>query len=189
MTRPGFYPRGGGQIVAHIQPRESIRPLQLKGPTTIESASIVSAVAGLPDHVANRQARRATVRLRDAGLEPEVTHEEWPGGPGSVLMVTLAGPVPTLFFGLGPKGSRPSRRRQAARTRSRQIRDAGGPHSADQLLLPLALADGDSEYHVSEVTRHLTTNATVIKQFLDRKIEIDGAEGTPGMVRVSGGRV
>jgi RNA 3'-terminal phosphate cyclase (ATP) len=60
------------------------------------------------------------------------------------------------------------------------------PHSADQLLLPLAIADGDSEYHVSEVTRHLTTNAAVVKMFLDREIAIDGDEGIPGVVRVSG---
>ncbi|HVK10802.1 MAG TPA: RNA 3'-terminal phosphate cyclase [Gemmataceae bacterium] len=192
MTRPGFYPRGGGQIVAHLQPAEAIRPLLLTGPTKIEAASIVSAVAGLPEHVANRQARRATVRLRDAGLEPEVTHEEWPGGPGSVLMITLRGPVPTLFFGLGARGKP-----------AEAVADEGAdealahltaampvdPHSADQLLLPLALADGDSEYHVSEVTRHLTTNAHTIQAFLDRPITIDGEEGAAGIVRVSGAPV
>ncbi len=192
MTRPGFYPRGGGQIVAHLQPAAAIRPLQLTGPTKIESASIVSAVAGLPDHVANRQARRATVRLRDAGFESEVTYEEWPGGPGSVLMISLGGPVPTLFFGLGARG-KPAEAvadegvdEALAHLRATMPVD---PHSADQLLLPLVLADGDSEYHVSEVTRHLTTNATVVRAFLDRKIEIDGEEGAAGVVRVSGGRV
>lgn len=192
MTRPGFYPRGGGQIFAHIQPAPGIRPLQLAGPTKIESAAVVSAVAGLPEHVANRQARRATVRLRDAGLDPEVTHEEWPGGPGSVLIITLAGPVPTLFFGLGAKG-KPAEvvADEGADEALAHLRAAMpvDPHSADQLLLPLALADGASEYHVSAVTRHLTTNAWVIKHFLDREIEIAGAEGSPGVVRVAGARV
>ena len=60
------------------------------------------------------------------------------------------------------------------------------PHSADQLLLPLAVADGESEYHVSEVTRHLTTNAAVIQLFLDRDITIAGDEGATWVVRVSG---
>ena len=48
------------------------------------------------------------------------------------------------------------------------------------------MADGDSEYHVSEVTRHLITNAAVIQLFLDRKIAIDGEQGATGVVRVSG---
>ena len=52
--------------------------------------------------------------------------------------------------------------------------------------MPLALAAGHSEYHVSEVTRHLTTNAVVVKLFLDREIRIEGAEGATGVVRVAG---
>src|SRR5262249_32209729 len=67
MTRPGFYPRGGGRIVAHIQQPTDLRPVRLTGTVTHQSASVLSAIAGLPDHVAKRQARRATVRLRDAG--------------------------------------------------------------------------------------------------------------------------
>ncbi len=37
------------------------------------------------------------------------------------------------------------------------------PHSADQLLLPLALAEGRSAYTVTEVTEHLRTNAATIR--------------------------
>jgi RNA 3'-terminal phosphate cyclase (ATP) len=50
----------------------------------------------------------------------------------------------------------------------------------------LAIAAGDSEYHVSEVTRHLTTNAAVIRMFLDREITIEGEEGSTGVVKVFG---
>jgi RNA 3'-terminal phosphate cyclase (ATP) len=57
-------------------------------------------------------------------------------------------------------------------------------HSADQLVLPLALADGPSEYTVAEVTPHLTTNIAVIRQFLDREIVCEGEEGGPGIVRI-----
>jgi RNA 3'-phosphate cyclase len=180
MKRPGFYPRGGGLLVAHIQPWAVRKPLKLTGPVSLETASILSAAAGLPSHVNNRQARRATVRLRDAGIEPDVATEEWDGGPGSMLAITWAGPVPTLFFGLGARG-KPAEA-LAHRDRGMPV----DPHSADQLLLPLALADGDSEYHVSEVTRHLTTNAAVIQLFLDRNITITGDEGATGVVRVSG---
>lgn len=189
MRRPGFYPRGGGQVVAHIEPWTVRRPLTLPGPVDLTAASILSVTAGLPAHVNNRQARRATVRLRDAGIEPEVSSEEWDGGPGSVLTITWAGPVPTLFCGLGARGKPAETVADEAADEALAHRDRRmpvDPHSADQLLLPLALADGESEYHVSEVTRHLTTNAAVIKMFLDRDISIDGGEGAPGVVRVSG---
>jgi RNA 3'-phosphate cyclase len=189
MKRPGFYPRGGGLLIAHVQPWAVRKPLRLTGPVTFEKASILSGAAGLPPHVNNRQARRATVRLRDAGIEPEVSSEEWDGGPGSMLAITWAGPVPTLFFGLGARGKPAEAVADEAADEALAHRDRGmpvDPHSADQLLLPLALAEGESEYHVSEVTRHLTTNAAVIKMFLDRDITIEGEEGATGVVRVSG---
>jgi RNA 3'-terminal phosphate cyclase (ATP) len=64
---------------------------------------------------------------------------------------------------------------------------AGGaldPHAADQVLLPLALAPGASTYTTSEVTRHLLTNAWVIRQFVQREITIEGEEGEPGKVQL-----
>jgi len=189
MKRPGFYPRGGGLITAHIQPWTVRKPVTLTGPVSLSEATVLSASAGLPAHVNNRQARRATVRLRDAGVEPDVSSEEWPGGPGSMLAITWAGSVPTLFTGLGARGKPAEAVADEAADEAIAYRDSGmpvDPHSADQLLLPLALADGQSEYHVSQVTRHLTTNAAVIQLFLDREITIDGAEGSTGVVRVSG---
>jgi RNA 3'-terminal phosphate cyclase (ATP) len=189
MKRPGFYPRGGGLLVAHIEPWTLRKPLTLTGPVSPEKASILSATAGLPSHVNNRQARRATVRLRDAGIEPEVRTEEWDGGPGSMLSITWAGPVPTLFFGLGARGKPAEAVADEAADEALAHRDRRmpvDPHSADQLLLPLGVTDGDSEYHVSEVTRHLTANAAVIQLFLDRDITIAGDEGATGVVRVSG---
>ena len=189
MERPGFYPRGGGKIIAKIQPCKSIRPLMLTQHGKANSATILSAVAGLAEHIAKRQARRATVRLRDAGLEPDVTFEEWQGGPGCVLAITLEGPVPTLFYGLGARGKPAESVADDAANEAIPHFESGmpvDPHSADQLLLPLAIADGDSEYHVSCVSKHLTTNAEIIKLFLDRDITIEGDEGEPGIVKVAG---
>src|SRR3954468_5229650 len=79
MKRPGFYPRGGGLITAHIQPWATRKPLALIAGATNDQAQVMSATAGLPDHVNNRQARRAAVRLRDAGIEPDVVSEQWDG--------------------------------------------------------------------------------------------------------------
>jgi len=58
------------------------------------------------------------------------------------------------------------------------------PHLADQLVLPFALAGGESRMSVSRVTQHLLTNAWVIQQFGVAAVTIAGQEGEPGDVRV-----
>jgi RNA 3'-terminal phosphate cyclase len=63
------------------------------------------------------------------------------------------------------------------------------PWLADQLLLPLALADGPSELRTSEVTAHLLTNAEVIQLFLPVEIGADGPLGGPATVQVRPGPV
>ena len=57
-------------------------------------------------------------------------------------------------------------------------------HSADQIVLPLALAKGRSVFAVQAVTQHLLTNVTVIQRFVERKIICEGEEGKPGRVTI-----
>jgi RNA 3'-terminal phosphate cyclase (ATP) len=193
MERPGFYPRGGGRILAHIQPCDRLRPLNLTRREPIRSATGFSAVAGLPDTVARRQASRATNRLADRGVDSSISLEEWPGGPGSVLAISLnQAPVPTLFFGLGARGKPSEAVADEAVDQVLAYLDSDAPvdeHSADQIVLPLALAEGASEFRVSRVTRHLHTNIAVIKLFIDRDIVCDGDEGTAGVVRIAAAKV
>lgn len=190
MTRPGFYPRGGGEVVAHIQPTAAIQPLHLTKRQPITKASGFSAMAGLPDHVAKRQARRASVRLEDAGIAANFEQQEWQGGPGSVLGITLdEAPVPTSFFGLGARGKPAEAVADEAADEALAFVQADAPvdaHSADQIVLPLALAKGPSEYRVGNMTKHLTTNIAVIRMFLEREITCEGEEGSPGSVRIGG---
>src|SRR5205085_8954398 len=88
MDRPGFYPRGGGVVQAFLQPCREIQSFHLlkRGPVEVSG---FSAVAGLPDQIAPRQARRATVRLRQHDLEADVQEEMWEGGLGTVLALVL----------------------------------------------------------------------------------------------------
>ena len=59
-------------------------------------------------------------------------------------------------------------------------------HLADQLLMPMALAVGESTFTTCRVTSHLLTNAHVIRQFVDARIEIEAEEAAPGRIRVTG---
>ncbi|HVS40323.1 MAG TPA: RNA 3'-terminal phosphate cyclase [Gemmataceae bacterium] len=190
MFRPGFYPRGGGVVEVHIQPCAGLRGAMSPSRGSVTRATGFSAAAGLPESVAQRQARRAAYRLRQRGLKVELREEMWEGGPGSVLAVALdTAPAPTLFFGLGARGKPSERVADEAVDQVIAFLDADDapvdPHSADQIVLPLALADGPSEYRVAQVTCHLTTNIAVIRCFLERDIVCEGDEGGFGWVRIA----
>jgi RNA 3'-terminal phosphate cyclase (ATP) len=190
MPRPGFYPRGGGVLEAHLQPCAQLhgfRPAEAPPPI---KATGLSAVAGLPPDIARRQARRAGFRLKQAGLPAEIVEETWPGGPGTVLAVELpTTPVPSLYCALGERG-KPAERVaddavDEALAHFRQAPTAVDAHSADQMVLPLALAAGPSSFAVAQVTQHLLTNLAVIRMFVERDMIVEGAEGQPGHVRIN----
>ena len=61
------------------------------------------------------------------------------------------------------------------------------PWIADQLLLPLAMANAPSELRTNKVTRHLLTNAEVVQLFLPVKIGVDNLLGGPATVQVRPG--
>jgi RNA 3'-terminal phosphate cyclase (ATP) len=188
MTRPGFYPRGGGEVIAHIQPCSRIHGLTLTKCSPITRVTGFSTGAGLPDHVARRQARRVIDRLKSAGIKAALEEQAWEGGPGSVVGITLGEtPLPTSFYGLGERGKPAEKVADEAVKQVIEFAEAGAPvdeHSADQILLPLAFADGPSEFRVSRITKHLTTSIAVIRMFLDREIICEGEEDSPGTVRI-----
>jgi RNA 3'-terminal phosphate cyclase (ATP) len=190
LVRPGFYPRGGGMIQAEIPSCKHLRALRLTERGRVKVRGI-SAVAGLPEDVARRQAKRAVHRLSRLTSPDRFPLEKWEGGPGSVLAIVAdTTPVPALFFGLGARGKPAERVADEAVDDALAYLDAEPAavdlHSADQILLPLAFAEGSSSYSVAEVTQHLLTNVTIIRRFLDREIVCEGAEGQTGTVRIGG---
>jgi RNA 3'-terminal phosphate cyclase (ATP) len=187
MRRPGFYPRGGGVVQARIEPCPQLHGLQLRACGDVTRITGISAVAGLPEQIAERQARRAMTRLRRRQLPTDIRLETWDDGPGTVLTLVLdTTPVPTLLFGLGARGKPAERVADEAVDQAFAYLDKVSPgvdaHSADQLVLPLALAEEPSFFHVAEVTSHLLTNIAVIRRFLDREVTCEGQEGAPGVV-------
>jgi RNA 3'-terminal phosphate cyclase (ATP) len=189
LEHPGFYPRGGGRIRAIVSPAQTLNPSRLLEGKPITKVRGFSAVAGLPDHIASRQAKRVRNRLEHHDIEADLEIEAWEGGPGTVVaLIADETPIPTLFLGLGEK-NKPAEK-VADEVADEVIAFASrecpvDPYSADQVLLPLAFAEGASEFRVSEVTRHLTTNIEVIKNFLNRDITCEAEEGASGVVRVT----
>ncbi|HEY2783696.1 MAG TPA: RNA 3'-terminal phosphate cyclase [Fimbriiglobus sp.] len=189
MTRPGFYPRGGGEIVATIQPAAEVRGLTLTSRGEITTAGGFAAVADLPESIGKRLSRRLTERLKRAGVESHIPVETWENGPGCVAAITFRqAPGQPVFYSVGERGRPAEAVADDAADEALAFRDSGcpvDPHMADQLVLPLAFAKWPSEFKISKITQHLITNMDIIRRFVEREIAIEGDLGLPGFVRVN----
>ena len=194
MTMAGFYPQGGGELQAQIPGGARPKPLKLTERGPLRSIRGLSAVGNLPREIAERQRRQALRRLHRLlpDREPEVVVEELPAASRGTVLLLLAeyDLGQACCFALGARGKRAERvADEAVDALVAFLRSDGSvdPWLSDQLLLPLAVADGPSELRTSEVTEHLLTNAEVIRLFLPVEIGVDGPLGGPANVQVRPG--
>ena len=178
MPRAGFYPRGGGHLEAWIEPGKP-KALNLTERPPLTRLVGEAGIANLPGRlIAERLGDRASLRLAERGLSVDISRIEWRSpGQGAVLSLSaIHGDVTTTFVSLGERG-KPSEavadEAVSALLDYEHHPGAVDEHSADQLLLPLALADAPSTYTVTRITDHLLTNAETIGSFIDRDIRID----------------
>lgn len=169
VQRPGFYPVGGGRATLRLWP-SSLRPPSLDGGRVDEGRIYSLASDHLRDAaVARRQATTAESAIDDLGIETvcrEVTYAA-ADSPGSALVVRLDGDGTRAGFdAFGERGT-PAEdvaRRVASDVESFLGSGAGvDAHSADQLLVVLALAGG--RVAVPHVTDHVETTLAVFEAF------------------------
>jgi len=158
MPAAGFYPRGGGRLEAWIEPAMPKAWVQT-GRGSLRRILGIAGVANLRDDIAGRLRDRAMRRLREHRLTADVEIEavRWPSpGQGAALSLIAEheGAIPATFVGLGQRGKSSEDVADEAvdQLLAFEAVDHGAvdPHSADQILLPLALAEGRSIYTVSQ---------------------------------------
>jgi RNA 3'-terminal phosphate cyclase (ATP) len=189
MEQAGFYPRGGGQIRATIEPVKQLSALRLIERGRLLEIRGVSAVAGLARNIAARQRRQVLGRLGRRFPLNDIRIADLPApSPGSlILLLAEFEKSQVCYFSLGKKGKSADKVADEAIGEFEAFVATDGAidqYLADQLLLPLSFATGPSEFHTSQVTKHLVTNAEVIRAFLPVDINISGEIGEPGIVRV-----
>ena len=190
LRKAGYYPPGGGLLEGTIQPLSSLQPLDLTQRGPLQRLTAYLRTSNLPGHVVERMAARITGRL--SGRKLHVNTAEIPAAsPGAwcQLVAEYKGPV-AGFNGLGEL-RKPAEKVADEAVDAYEAFDRTGaavdPHLADQLLLPLALAEGHSRFTTSAVTQHLRTNAAIIQQFLPNcAIDVRGKKGQSGTVEVEG---
>ena len=191
LPMAGFYPQGGGELLAHIPGGARPTGLSLTTRGVLQRIRGISAVANLPVEIAERQHAQAIKRLHKLlpTTELEVSVQSLPAHSQGTLLLLLAEfeHSQACFFGLGARHKRAEQVADEAVNDFTQFLDTDGAIDAwlaDQLLLPLAVASGSSVIRTSNVTQHLLTNAEVIQQFLPVTIRVGGALGEAAMVEV-----
>jgi RNA 3'-terminal phosphate cyclase (ATP) len=170
LERYGFYPPGGGRLHVLIEPKAERHRLDLVELGEQRAQRARALVVNLPQSIAERELGviREKMRWEDEQLRIESSTNAY--SPGNVVTIEIESEnVTEVFTGIGERGVRAEVVAERAVEEARQYLAIGAPvgeHLADQLLIPLALADGGS-YLTGPPSLHTTTNIEIIKKFLD----------------------
>ena len=180
LVRTGFYPVGGGQVELEIRPLRQWRRLELLEGGERIGGKIVAVGCGLDRKILQDEVEIVRSKIGD-GWETGIREADSPG-PGNVLYLELVRRNITELFSVCGEFdvSRKTVAERAAGMAGKYL-DSGavvGRFLADQLLLPMALGQG-GKYLTLPPSLHTTTNAEIIRKFLEVGIEMkDQKNGT-----------
>ena len=184
----GYNPQGGGRVDAWIEPAQ-LQALVLEDRGALVRIRGTAETTGLAGSgIAYRMQYQATEGLRGLGHESEIAIDDHRSGIGQGAAISLVAEFehspPATFVGLGRRG-KPAEA-VADEAVAQLVAHLDAPrgaldlHNADQVLLPLALAEGRSVFTVTEITEHFRTNVRTIRAFLDRPIRLEPADDGAG---------
>jgi RNA 3'-terminal phosphate cyclase (ATP) len=193
LRRHGFYPAGGGEVGVAIRPPavsggQGLLPIHIMQRGALVDAYAECLHGGIPKGVAERELAvlKAGLGWRDDQLRNRALRAN--EGPGNALLVVLKYEhITEVFASYGERGVSAE---QVAHQLLREVRTYQahpapvGPHLADQLMIPMALAaahgnhgQGGGQYWATELTDHTRTNAQVIERFLPVKFDLKPLDG------------
>lgn len=179
-----------GATITPVEKGEGLCPIQLLDAGAPKSVHGVSAVGSLPLSIADRQRASALEVLIANGIEAEVEVKSVATpGRGTYVFLKSTGGCGAGFSSIGQRGKRAEVvGSEAARDMVSYVRTEAclDYHLADQVLIYLSLATGQSTYSTSRITEHLVTNVAVIQRFLPVSFKIKGQKGQPGTIIVNG---
>jgi RNA 3'-terminal phosphate cyclase (ATP) len=179
LTRPGFYPAGGGQVEVEIEPATALTPIELIERGELRRVEARAMVAGLPGVIAVKELAAVEKILGWPEDARKIIQLPERVGPGNIIMAEAEfDNVTEMTSGFGKLGvpaeavGEHAAKRMAGYLASTA---AVGPYLADQLLLPLALA-GRGSFTTVKPSQHARTAAEVISKFVPITFRFDAQE-------------
>jgi RNA 3'-terminal phosphate cyclase (ATP) len=188
LVHAGFGRESKGQVAMEVEP-SALQGIQWSDRGRLVKISGLVATAQLPSAVGERAVGHLKRLAQNAGLKMEAEHIEVGARTAGVYVTTWA----TYDRGAGggaAMGARGLRAETLAQTAFAEMYEwmatpsTVDPFLADQLLLPLVLAESESTFTVSRLTPRFLTCVWVVKQFTPIHITIRGAENGPGAVTI-----
>jgi RNA 3'-terminal phosphate cyclase (ATP) len=189
--RAGFFPAGGGEVLLEAPPTAALAPLELTERGKLQALTAIIVTGELPEHVAERGEATVERYLRGVGRRATFVIRRMPSrGPGAaVILAAECEGGHAGFSGLGQRGKPMEEVAEepcAAFMAWWKSGAACDEHLADQLVLPAALAPGESRWSTPVVTEHLRTVLWVAQQFLPIETRIEASETGPATVVMQG---
>ena len=176
----GFYPEGGGRVIATMEPIGAIKPLKIMKLGKLESVRGLCYIQRLPKWIPDQmvdgcietlephckvdmEIQRTTGSSRGAGLSLVAEYEN--GLLGSNVLTTRGHPA-----------------KQAGMDAANdllQVMESGSTldvHTADQLLPYMAMANGASAFSVSRISKHLLSQMDTLETFLNVRFGVERKE-------------
>ena len=176
LLRFGFFPAGGGEVRASVQPCARLQPIELLARGDRSDGYVESFVAGVPAGVAQRELDAIALGMGWSGEQLRLRGLPGEQGPGNVLLLTLEHEhVTEVFAAFGEKSVTAEAVAKRLLGEVRRYLKSGaavGEHLADQLLLPMALAGGGA-FTATSISQHALTNADIIARFLPVAIRFE----------------
>jgi RNA 3'-terminal phosphate cyclase (ATP) len=176
LDRYGFYPAGGGRFEVDIEPAPKLERIHLRDRGQIRATRASVILSELPEGIADREISTA---VRELGLTPEAARRDLlnvGAGPGNVFSIEIESDRLTeIFTAFGRRGVRAEKVARQAIAEAKRYLDSDatvGPHLADQLLLPFALAGGGS-FATLPLSPHAATQIDLLEKFLPVPIRVE----------------
>jgi RNA 3'-phosphate cyclase len=187
----GFYPDGGGRVIAEIDPVDEISPLVITSLGELKRVEGVFYIQHLKDKImddmitscedaldlrcpVNIEVQRTVGNSKGAGLSLVAVYEN--GRMGSNVLTTKGHPA-----------------KQAGEDVAKDLLKEMGSgatmdiHTADQLLPYMSMANGPSEFTVSMISRHLLSQMDTLETFLDVRFGVERKGSVYNMTVTPGG--
>ena len=177
IVQRGLYPEGCGRAVFTSKPYRTIRPLNITDLGKLKCIRGICFAQNLPEWIMDQLIEGCTEILTDVPLE--ITKESNSEGVSKGAGISLVAEYENGRLGANVLTSRNHPAKQAGIDVAhdlQKIMESGSTmdvHTADQLLPYLAMAEGNSSFSVSRISRHLLSQMDTLETFLDVKFGVE----------------